>query len=399
MNTVKIILLTIFLLLGFGASAQMDRITEFGTNPGNLDMFLFKPSNPKTNAEVVLVLHGCGQTASNFAEHTGWNVLAQQFGFYVVFAQQKAINNPTRCFNWFLNSDNERDYGEAKSLIEMVGYVHENFSTDETKSFVCGLSAGGAMTPVMLACYPDEFMAGGTWAGVPYLYRGTGNNDLSPVEWGDRVRDAYPSYAGTYPTLFICQGKDDAVTELINESRLIAQWTNIHDSDQMPDAVNFTFNDNPVVEEKTYLDSNNDAIVKSYVITNMGHGIAVDPGSGTFQGGQTSPGAFDVDFYSTYWMARFFGIITNDIVNSVDQLPELEIKAYISRDGSLKIKQNENYGRLHLVLFDALGRLMLKEDFNGETSISSNRLRGNKILILSVVDNSKEKVYSKIIVR
>ncbi|WP_020539479.1 extracellular catalytic domain type 1 short-chain-length polyhydroxyalkanoate depolymerase [Lewinella cohaerens] len=399
MNVLQKLLIPILLFQCLETSAQMIEITDFGNNSGNLKMFLFEPSNPKTDAEVVLVLHGCGQNASNFAEQTGWNVLAEQYGFYVIFAEQKVINNPTRCFNWFLSSDNERDIGEAKSLIDMVNYVHNNFSTDNTKNFVCGLSAGGAMTPVMLACYPDVFKSGGTWAGVPYLYEPTGNNDITPMEWGDKVRNAFSSYSGAYPTLFICQGTDDTVTEPINESRLVAQWTNIHDSDQIPDETELNFNGNADIEENIYLNNSNDTIIKSYTIQDMGHGIAVDPGNEIFQGGQTSAGSYDVDFYSTYWMARFFGLIPDDMVNSVQQIYESEIETYINNDGSLKITTNENLHQLQMILFDISGRRILTQNFNQETIISSSQLNNNRIIIISIYNKNKKRVYSKLLVR
>lgn len=393
------LLVFIFTFLTFRLSAQMSQITGFGVNPGNLDMYLFEPSQPKVGAEVVLVLHGCGQNAASFAEQTGWNVLAEQYGFYVIFAQQKAINNPTRCFNWFLDSDNKRGAGEAESLAEMVHYVHDNFSTDVSKSFVCGLSAGGAMTPVMMSCYPDVFQSGGTWAGVPYLYEPTGDNDITPMEWGDKTRNAYPSYTGIYPTLFICQGTADSVTEPINESRLVAQWTDVHHADTIPDLTNTTFMGNPDVAENIYLNNSNDTIIKSYTISNMGHGIAVDPGSGTFQGGQAALGALDVDFYSTYWMAHFFGLLSDGTVNVVEQL-DPEIETYLLRDGSLKIinKVTPNR-RFELVLFDVLGRLILKNNFNTETIISSSKLDDNKILIISIINEDNKRVYSKILAR
>ncbi len=399
MKAFKKTLILIFTFLCFGLSAQMTPITDFGTNPGNLEMFLFAPSNPKVEAELVLVLHGCGQNASSFAEQTGWNVLAERYGFYVIFAQQKAINNPTRCFNWFLSSDNERDRGEAKSLIEMVNYVHDNFSTDATKNFVCGLSAGGAMTPVMLATYPDVFKAGGTWAGVPYLYAPTGNNDIPPMEWGDKVSNAFPAYSGNYPTLFICQGTDDSVTEPINAARLIAQWTNIHQADQIPDHTDLNFMGNTAIEENTYVNSSTDTIIKSYTISGMGHGIAVDPGNGTFQGGQTALGSFDVDFYSTYWMARFFGILTDDLVNSVEQINKSEMEAYIDSDGSLKITTNENSHQLQVILTDLLGRRILKQDFNRETIIPSNQLNDNRVIAISIFNKNTQRIYSKLLVR
>lgn len=393
-------LFTVFILLhGIALSAQMIQVDEFGTNPGNLEMFLYEPSIPKTGAEVVLVLHGCGQDASNFAEQTGWNVLAEQYGFYVIFAQQKRINNPAKCFNWFLSSDNERDHGEAKSLVQMVTFVHDHYATDATKSFVCGLSAGGSMTPVMMACYPDVFSSGGVWAGVPYLYEPGESNDIDPEEWGERVKNAYPEYTGAYPTLFICQGTEDGITEPINQSRLVAQWTDVHNSDQIADVTNMEFNDNPIVEENIYTNNAKDTIIKSYKILGMGHGIAVDPGSGNTQGGQTSLGSYDVDFYSTYWMAKFFGIIENDTVSTtVDPIGE-NVNIFTLEDGSLSITLETEPGDQQIIIYDMMGRAILREQLRQVNVFSSKELSSTHIMAISIIDEHNRRIYSKVILR
>lgn len=396
----QIILFFTFALLQTSLFAQATQVTDFGDNPGNLEMYLFQPSAPRPDAEVVLVLHGCGQSALNFAEQTGWNVLAEQYGFYVVFAQQKTENNTFKCFNWFLPSDNNRGSGEAASMAAMVTYVHENFSTDNTKSFVCGLSGGGAMTPVMMACYPDIFKSGGTWAGVPYKYRPSGNNTLTPAEWGDKVREAFPAFTGTYPTLFVCQGTDDDVTPPISESLLVAQWTNVHGADQEADATNTAFLDNSNVEENIYLDSDNDTIVKTYTISGMGHGVAVDPGTAPFQGGQTSPGSFDVDFFSTYWMARFFGIIDDEISSTTEvDTNSKPITTSIRTDGSLSVNSGDISERLQLNVFGVSGRLILQEQFYNQLVVPARKLRGRKIVLATVVNKKRQRLHSQVLIR
>lgn len=396
MNSMQNLIIFTLIFQCFGLSAQMEEVLDFGTNPGNLKMFLFEPTSPKVDAEVVLVLHGCLQNATNFAEQTGWNVLAEQYGFYVVYAQQKIINNTTKCFNWFLDSDNARDMGEAKSLVEMVKYVHDNFSVDTSKNYVCGLSAGGAMSPVMMACYPDIFKSGGIWAGSPYLIQ-TENVDLTPQEWGNKVRNAFPYYDGSYPTLFICQGTGDSVVKPINESRLVDQWTNVHNSDQIPESTNTAFNGNMDVEENIYLNMSQDTILKSYLITGMGHGIAVDLGSGPTQGGVTSQGSFDVDFYSTYWMADFFGLLDNDVVNSTGQVDVSEIKVFTLSDGSLQIINDTETDHLQVVLFDILGRRILNERLGKEMIFTSNQFNGQRVIVVSIINKTKQKIFSKLV--
>ena len=46
----------------------------------------------------------------------------------------------------------------------------------------------------------------------------------------------------------------------------------------------------------------------TYSMSGMGHAIAIDPGSGETQGGNTGSYASDVNFFSSYWSAEFFGI-------------------------------------------------------------------------------------------
>jgi poly(hydroxyalkanoate) depolymerase family esterase len=61
-----------------------------------------------------------------------------------------------------------RDAGEALSIRQMIEKVIVQFGTDRRRVFVTGLSAGGAMTSVMLATYSEVFAGGAILAGLPY---------------------------------------------------------------------------------------------------------------------------------------------------------------------------------------------------------------------------------------
>lgn len=50
----------------------------------------------------------------------------------------------------------------------MAAHAASAYGADPARTFVTGLSAGGAMTSVMLAAYPDVFAAGAVIAGLPY---------------------------------------------------------------------------------------------------------------------------------------------------------------------------------------------------------------------------------------
>ena len=110
-------------------------------------MFKYIPAQPEPR--LVVVLHGGTPTAARLP-------------------QQKPANNPHRWYTWFLAGDIERDNGEALSIRQMVEAMVRDHDIDRGRVFVAGLSAGGAMTSVMPATYPETFAAGGIVAGLPY---------------------------------------------------------------------------------------------------------------------------------------------------------------------------------------------------------------------------------------
>ena len=79
------------------------------------------PTDLPRSAPLVVVLHGCTQTAAGYDHAAGWSRLAEREGFAVLYPQQRRSNNPNLCFNWFVPGDIRRDEGEALSIRQMVG--------------------------------------------------------------------------------------------------------------------------------------------------------------------------------------------------------------------------------------------------------------------------------------
>jgi len=80
-------------------AAGLTQVTTFGSNPGGLDMFEYVPQGLPSGRPLVVVMHGCTQTASSMVA-AGWNTLADQYQFAVLYPQQTSPNNPVGCFNW-----------------------------------------------------------------------------------------------------------------------------------------------------------------------------------------------------------------------------------------------------------------------------------------------------------
>jgi hypothetical protein len=157
--------------------ARLREVTGFGSNPGNLRMFAYVPDQPAGSPAIVVVLHGCLQTAAGYDYGAGWSTLAERYGFALLLPEQQTANNPQRCFNWFQREDSERDQGEALSIRHMVEHMIQTFGIDRSRVFVTGLSAGGAMTSVMLATYPEVFARGRyhCWCSLPVRDRRAGS--------------------------------------------------------------------------------------------------------------------------------------------------------------------------------------------------------------------------------
>jgi poly(hydroxyalkanoate) depolymerase family esterase len=299
--------------VAFGTStAALTEVTGFGTNPGALRMFTHVPAAMPTNAPVVVALHGCQQSAAAYAS-AGWNQLADKYKFYVVYPQQQSANNGSLCFNWFAAADNTRGQGEALSIKQMVDKLKATYPVDGSRVFVTGLSAGGAMAAVELAAYPDVFAGGAFAAGIAYncasqssaLSCQQGRVNLSPVQWGDFVRNAYPGYTGPRPRVSIWQGDSDMTVTLKNQTELMEQWTNVHGVDQVSDLAETV----RTHAHNVYKNAAGASVVETYKITGGAHALPVDPGANVDQGGTVASYFADYNLFSSYYSARFWGLV------------------------------------------------------------------------------------------
>lgn len=305
---------------GLGAYARSSsvpsplvEIGQFGTNPGALRMFAFVPEHLQRAPALVVVLHGCGQTAAGYDLGAGWSTMAKRYGFALLMPEQQASNNANTCFNWFNPGDVARGHGEAASIRQMVARMVAEHKIDSRRIYVTGLSAGGAMTSVMLATYPEVFAGGAVIAGLPFGIASNVREALNGMmqspsrsahELGDLVRKA-SKHKGPWPKLSVWHGSADRTVHPANADEIVKQWLDVHGLPSAP----MSTADVDGYPRDVWWNEEGETVVESYTITDMAHGtpLGVAEGSDESYG---AAGAFLIEagISSSYHIANFFGL-------------------------------------------------------------------------------------------
>lgn len=317
------------------AGQGLAELGDFGSNPGALRAKLFIPQSLPSGAPLVVVLHGCTQTASGYDHGAGWSRLAGERAFAVIFPEQQRANNPNLCFNWFLPKDTARDAGEARSIRQMVAAVEASHATDRNRVFVAGLSAGGAMAAVMLATYPEVFAGGAVIAGLPFgiarsvpeaLERMRGQQ-IPPEHELARLVRAATDYRGRWPLLSVWHGSADPTVSPSNARALVAQWRILQGAAEAPTKTETI--DGHL--RRRWCGADGRPLIEEYVIAGMAHGTPLNttaPDSTEVAG----PHMLEAGISSTRRIADFWGIAEGiahrrDPLRPAEQRPSRQAQA------------------------------------------------------------------------
>ena len=293
------------------AGAGSSRLTAFtpdGSNPGALAAYSYVPQDIPRGAPLVVVLHGCTQTAAGYDAGTGWSQLADRAGFALLFPEQRRANNANLCFNWFQGGDIVRAGGEAESVAQMVATMIDRHDLDPARVYVTGLSAGGAMTAVMLATYPDVFAGGAIIGGLPYNSAHGVGQALERMAGRGRAASTDASQASgatpvRWPSVSIWHGTADHTVVVGNMDDIATQWLDVHGVDSAAPQV-----DRGKTWERRRWSAGKRMVVETWRIDGMGHGVPIDP-TGSEKLGAAGPYMLPVGIDSTAEIARSWGLI------------------------------------------------------------------------------------------
>ena len=288
-----------------------DRLSDLAApfaNPGALRARCYIPEGLERGAALVVVLHGCTQTAAGYDHGSGWSEVADAQGFALLFPEQVRANNPNGCFSWFQPEDTTRGQGEVASIRAMIAAMVESHGLDPKRVFITGLSAGGAMTSAMLAAYPEVFAGGAIIAGLPHgvaatvpqaLERMRGSGLPGAQALARAVRDASP-HRGPWPRVSVWHGTADMTVAPAAGEAVVAQWLGVHG---LADAASVETTVDGFPHRVWHRDDGRIA-VESHVITGMGHGTPLD----TADCGTGGAYMLDVGISSTGRIAQSWGL-------------------------------------------------------------------------------------------
>src|SRR5690554_3831911 len=110
-----------FAVLGTGTWSNMVHKTAPTHSEllGRLTYSLYRPPGSVAGMPLVVMLHGCQQTALDMARGSRMNMLADKHGFVVAYPQQVKRLQALRCWRWF-QPDAHHGLAEAAAIAELA---------------------------------------------------------------------------------------------------------------------------------------------------------------------------------------------------------------------------------------------------------------------------------------
>lgn len=184
---------------------------------------------------LLVVLHGCTQTAEDIARGTQMDRVAESRGFLVLYPEQPASANIRTCWNWFDAAHQARGTGEPAIIAGLIADVMTQYPADRGRVHLVGISAGAGMAGLVAVAYPEMFASlvsasGVAWsaarnvgAALSVMQRGAGDS----LPKAEAVINAMGARRYALPVMVI-HGDSDKVVSPRNADETVEQWLGVH---------------------------------------------------------------------------------------------------------------------------------------------------------------------------
>jgi len=183
-----------------------------------------------TPAPLVALIHGCQQTAEEFAQGTRVEALADRIGALVLMPRQKRTANPYRCWNWF-DRRTANGKGEAAIVAAMIRKVLRRYRADPAHVVAAGISSGAGLAAILGVRFSGLVRGVVAHSGIACGAAASAFTALTVMKLGPETdvaaiaADARRHADTDAPVrLLAVQGSDDAVVAPRNAAALARQY-------------------------------------------------------------------------------------------------------------------------------------------------------------------------------
>lgn len=200
-----------------------------------MNYWLYLPNSASaTTLPLVVMMHGCRQTATQFSLGTRMNALAEEKGFAVLYPQQSLRGDPNRCWHWY-DRATQKGGGDVQLIDGIIEAVIEKYAFDQTRIYIAGLSAGAAMAHILALTNPQRIAAVGLHSGPVFGAGHTGMGAYAVMQGGSvkAAGAAMENLLGKSDALpkipaILIQGGADRVVRPVNQVQLTQQFKTLN---------------------------------------------------------------------------------------------------------------------------------------------------------------------------
>ena len=282
-------------------------LSSYANGAGTRTFKLYVPSRYNGKPlPLIVMLHGCTQSADDFAVGTRMNLLAEEQTFLVAYPEQSSAANPSKCWNWFNAADQQRDQGEPSLIAGITRQIMRNYTVNPRRVYVAGLSAGAAAAAIMGTTYPDLYAAIGVHSGLACGAASDLPTAFAAMRQGNATR-SLSGQAGSgdrqiVPTI-VFHGDEDSTVHPGNADCVIAQSMTVAVGSLTRQLHQGRVPGGHAYTRHSYKDADGRTLLEQWVV----HGLSHAWSGGSAAGSYTDPQGPD----ATREMLRFFFMHTH----------------------------------------------------------------------------------------